>query len=121
MRRCTAYSASKGAVRLFTKSLALEVASAGIRVNYRASRGHRNGHSKDCHGGWRRKLAPHTCHHPMQRMGRPEDIAAMILFLASDEAAYVTGRRVCCRRWPDCAIEAYISGATVILSRPGIH
>ena len=28
---------------------------------------------------------------PMQRMGRPEDIAAMILFLASDEAAYVTG------------------------------
>jgi NAD(P)-dependent dehydrogenase (short-subunit alcohol dehydrogenase family) len=27
----------------------------------------------------------------MQRMGRPEDIAAMILFLASDEAAYVTG------------------------------
>jgi NAD(P)-dependent dehydrogenase (short-subunit alcohol dehydrogenase family) len=91
MRRCTAYSASKGAVRLFTKSLALEAAPEGIRVNsvhpgviqtdiQKVAMADGGENSRRIHAAI-----------PMQRMGRPEDIAVMILFLASDEAAYVTG------------------------------
>jgi NAD(P)-dependent dehydrogenase (short-subunit alcohol dehydrogenase family) len=91
MRRCTAYSASKGAVRLFTKSLALEAAPDGIRVNsvhpgviqtdiQKVAMADGGENSRHIHAAI-----------PMQRMGRPEDVAVMILFLASDEAAYVTG------------------------------
>jgi NAD(P)-dependent dehydrogenase (short-subunit alcohol dehydrogenase family) len=91
MRRCTAYSASKGAVRLFTKSMALEAAPEGIRVNsvhpgviqtdiQKVAMADGGENSRRIHAAI-----------PMQRMGRPEDVAVMILFLASDEAAYVTG------------------------------
>ena len=91
MRRCTAYSASKGGVRMMTKSLALECAAEGVRVNsvhpgviqtdmQKVATADGGGHSERIHAMI-----------PMQRKGRPEDIAAMILFLASDEAAYITG------------------------------
>jgi NAD(P)-dependent dehydrogenase (short-subunit alcohol dehydrogenase family) len=91
MRRCTAYSASKGAIRMFTKSLALEAAAEGIRVNsvhpgviqtdiQKVAMADGGESSRRIHDAI-----------PMQRKGRPEDIAAMILFLASDEAGYITG------------------------------
>jgi NAD(P)-dependent dehydrogenase (short-subunit alcohol dehydrogenase family) len=91
MRRCSAYSASKGGVRLMTKSLALETAAEGIRVNsvhpgviatdmQRSSMADNVERSSQIYAAI-----------PMGKMGRPEDIAAMILFLASDEAAYITG------------------------------
>jgi NAD(P)-dependent dehydrogenase (short-subunit alcohol dehydrogenase family) len=91
MRRCTAYSASKGGIRLFTKSLALETAAEGIRINSV----HPGVIQTDIQavamadGGEQSRKIHATI--PMQRMGKPEEIAAMILFLASDEAGYITG------------------------------
>jgi NAD(P)-dependent dehydrogenase (short-subunit alcohol dehydrogenase family) len=85
-----AYNASKGAVRIMTKSAAVQVAKDGIRVNsvhpgvmppMRTSQG---------------SAAPETrarmlAQVPMGREGRREEVAYAVLFLASDEASYITG------------------------------
>jgi cyclopentanol dehydrogenase len=85
-----AYSASKGAVRLFTKATAIQYASEGIRAN-------------SIHPGtietlmtapmlateaYRRNRMERT---PLARIGRPEDVAYGALYLASDESSFVTG------------------------------
>lgn len=86
----TSYHASKGGVRLLTKSAAIQYAKDGIRVN-------------SVHPGFvdspmterfhalpeirSRRLAAT----PLGRMGTPEDIAAGVLYLASDESSFVTG------------------------------
>lgn len=87
----SAYAASKGGVRLYSKALALEVAKQGIRVN-------------SVHPGviWTdmQKVAIEdnpdqydaiNASIPMGRMGEPDDIGNMIAFLISDRAKYVTG------------------------------
>lgn len=84
----THYSASKGAVIAFTKSLAIELASKGITVNnippgfidtpmLRAS-------PVD--------VDQQIANSPMKRAGTPEDIANTCAFLASEEAAYISGQ-----------------------------
>ena len=85
-----AYHASKGAVRIFTKAAAIQYAADGIRVN-------------SVHPGFvdspmtaARHALPEVhnlriSRTPLGRMGTPEDIAAGILYLASDESAFVTG------------------------------
>lgn len=85
-----AYHASKGAVRLLTKAAAIQYAADGIRVN-------------SVHPGVtntpmiRELMADETAGAgflagtPMGRLGRPEEIANAILFLASDEASFITG------------------------------
>ena len=80
-----AYHAAKGAVRLLTKTTALGWAQEGVRVN-------------SVHPGYidtpilgdtdRDMLIGAT---PMGRLGQPEEMAAMITFLASDEASFATG------------------------------
>ena len=85
-----AYSSSKGAVRLFTKSTAIQYASEGIRAN-------------SIHPGtietlmtaamladeeYRQDRVTRT---PLGRLGRPEDVAYGALYLASDESSFVTG------------------------------
>ena len=81
------YAASKGGVLGFTKALAMEFATSGITVNavppgFVNTEGLREA-PVDIEG-----YAPMT---PMKRPGRPENIAAAVAFLASDDADYITG------------------------------
>ena len=85
-----AYNASKGAVRIMTKSAAVQYAKDGIRVNsvhpgvmppMRTSQA-----SADPE--WRAKMLRVI---PLKREGRVEEVANAVLFLASDEASYITG------------------------------
>jgi 3-oxoacyl-[acyl-carrier protein] reductase len=82
------YAASKAGLIGFTKALAQEVASRGITVNA-VSPGMietdmTKAISEGAHDEWAKKI-------PLQRLGTPEDVAAAVRFLASDEAAYITG------------------------------
>ena len=82
------YAASKAGLIGFTKALALEVASRGITVNAVApgmiETDMTKAISEGAHEEWAKKI-------PLQRLGTPEDVAAAVRFLASDEAAYITG------------------------------
>jgi NAD(P)-dependent dehydrogenase (short-subunit alcohol dehydrogenase family) len=88
------YNAAKGGVNLLAKNMALDYAPHGIRVN------------AVCPGrvatpmpmsrlkpgdDWEAILRQWGKNIPLGRVGRPEDIAASILFLASDEASWITG------------------------------
>jgi NAD(P)-dependent dehydrogenase (short-subunit alcohol dehydrogenase family) len=93
------YNASKGAVRLFTKGVALEVASAGIRVNsvhpgiIETKMGDEvvSGFSVLGGVGENEARAQAAQIHPLGHMGQPQNIADAIVFLASDRAAFMTG------------------------------
>jgi NAD(P)-dependent dehydrogenase (short-subunit alcohol dehydrogenase family) len=85
-----AYNASKGAVRIMTKTVAVQHAADNIRANsvhpgfmpaMRTSVGSANPE-------WRAKVLKAV---PMKREGRVEEVAHAVLFLASDEASYITG------------------------------
>jgi 3(or 17)beta-hydroxysteroid dehydrogenase len=85
-----AYNASKGAVRIMTKTGAVQWARDNIRVNsvhpgfmppMRTSVG-------SAKPEWREKVLATV---PMRREGRVEEVAHAVLFLASDEASYITG------------------------------
>ncbi|WP_045732702.1 SDR family NAD(P)-dependent oxidoreductase [Pseudarthrobacter chlorophenolicus] len=80
-----AYAAAKGAVRTLTKNTALGWATQGIRVNSV----HPGFIDTPILGDTDRRLLTDTT--PMARLGRPEDVAAVILFAASDDAAFMTG------------------------------
>jgi 2-hydroxycyclohexanecarboxyl-CoA dehydrogenase len=86
------YSATKGGVIAFTKTLAREVARSGIRVNC-VSPGPTDtallGQVADASPGLREALERGI---PMRRVGQPTDIAPVVAFLASDDAAYMTGQ-----------------------------
>jgi 2-keto-3-deoxy-L-fuconate dehydrogenase len=86
-----AYCASKGAVIAFTRALAVDHVAAGVRVN------------AVCPGTvdspWVQRLVADAgesldalrARQPMGRLGRPEEIAEAVLYLASDASAFVTG------------------------------
>jgi len=88
-----AYNASKGAVRIMTKSAAVQFAEHGIRVNsvhpgmlppMRTSK-------RSADPTWRDKMIRAV---PLKREGRVEEVAYAVLFLASDEASYITGTEI---------------------------
>lgn len=88
---CGAYAAAKGGVRLFSKVVALECAADNIRCNSvhpgMIETAMQDVARRDNPEGFKQIVSAI----PMQRMGSPLDIANMNLFLASDEAGYITG------------------------------
>lgn len=84
------YSASKHAVEGLTKSAALEAAPSGVRINMVAPGPIETGMLKRFTGTDERKasLAGTV---PLKRVGKPEEIAQTIVFLASDKASFITG------------------------------
>jgi len=86
----THYNASKAAVHMLTKSLAAEWAPFGVRVNavapgYIGTELTKRGMANE---EWRKLWLEMT---PFGRVGDPSDVAAAVLFLASDAAAYMSG------------------------------
>jgi 2-keto-3-deoxy-L-fuconate dehydrogenase len=91
LRNRAAYCASKGAVIALTRALAIDHVADGVRVN------------AVCPGTvdspWVRRLVDDVgesldalrARQPMGRLGTPDEIAAAVLYLASDDAAFVTG------------------------------
>jgi NAD(P)-dependent dehydrogenase (short-subunit alcohol dehydrogenase family) len=83
------YAASKGAVDTMTIGLAKEVAGEGIRVvAVRPGLIETDIHAS---GGQPDRLSRLRTQIPMQRVGRPQEVAATIVWLCSEEASYVTG------------------------------
>jgi 3-oxoacyl-[acyl-carrier protein] reductase len=85
----TNYAASKGAINAFTRALAVELASRNVTVNAVAPGFIETDMSEAVRnkaGDLIKKLIP------MRRIGQPEDIAKVVVFLASDASAYMTGQ-----------------------------
>jgi glucose 1-dehydrogenase len=87
------YSASKGGMEMLTKTVALEVADKGIRVNGIAPGAIATDMNKDILEDEQKKKEEEK-RIPLHRIGRPEEIAKVALFLASDGASYMTGTTV---------------------------
>jgi NAD(P)-dependent dehydrogenase (short-subunit alcohol dehydrogenase family) len=98
----SAYCASKGAITLLTQALALELAANGIRVNTIAP-GHiatdmhwdnLRGQAKEKGTRFEEEVERVRAGIPLGRHGTGEDIAAVVSWLASDAAAYITGQTI---------------------------
>lgn len=87
----TNYAASKAGMIGWTKSLAAEVASRGLTVNCVAPGFIDTAMTHGLSDDQKEKLLKNV---PTGRLGTPEDIAASCVYLASDEAAYVTGQTI---------------------------
>ena len=82
------YAAAKAGVIGFTKSLAQEIASRGVTVNAVAPGFINTDMTKALN---EEQVSKMTANIPAARLGEPEDIAASVVFLASDESSYITG------------------------------
>lgn len=83
------YSVTKGGIIAFTKALAKEVALSGIRVNAVSPGVIDTEMNARLSEEDRQELAEET---PLQRIGKPEEVADAVLFLASERAAFITGQ-----------------------------
>ncbi len=83
------YSASKGAVIAFTKALAKELGPSGITVNAVAPGFIDTDMNKNISSDDRESFREET---PLGKIGTPEDVANLLLFLASDSADFITGQ-----------------------------
>lgn len=90
LRQLAAYSATKGAVSALTRSLAVEYAPFGIRVNFLAPGFIETALTERVlkNPRFSQVLLDQT---PLKRFGSPDDVARAALFLASDDSAFITG------------------------------
>ena len=91
----TAYTATKGAVEAFSRSLAIEAAEHGVRVNCIAPGLVRSeiylaaGMSNE---DYAKLLQERAAEMPLKRVGEPEDICGLVSYLASDKSSWITGQ-----------------------------
>ena len=83
------YAMSKAAMSHMTRCLAMEWGPHGVRVNSLAPGFIATAFEQEAPAGWRQRVAEAT---PLGRWGTPEDVAGAAVFLASDEAAFLTGQ-----------------------------
>lgn len=89
-----AYATAKGAIITFTRTLALEEAEKGIRVNCICPASIDTAmlrRSFESTADPEQARRNNIKRHPLGRLGTPEDVANLALFLASDEASFITG------------------------------
>ena len=97
-RTCPAYCASKGGITVMTKAMALDYARHNIRVNcVNPAIIDTPMLDREVAGARNRRLYLKQCNEeqPIGRIGKPEEVARAVLFLASDEASFVTGAALC--------------------------
>jgi glucose 1-dehydrogenase len=87
------YAASKGGMEMLTKTMALEVADKGIRINGIAPGAIATMMNIDVLGD-KKKMVEEEKKIPMHRMGEPPEIAKVALFLASEGASYILGTTI---------------------------
>ncbi len=106
-RGLAGYDASKGAMNALTRSMAVDLAPHGIRVNAVAPGATRK---PGADPRWEERFTQMAAGIPLGRLGRPEDIGAAVAFLASDAGGYITGQVL------------YVDGGlTAQLTPPGIR
>ena len=86
------FSAAKNAIMGFSRSLAMSLAPK-VRVNCIAPGWIKTAWGQAASEAWQQRVLAET---PLQRWGQPEDIARLARFLASDDAAYITGQVINC-------------------------
>ena len=92
-----AYCVSKSALDQMTRCMAIELAASGVRVNavnpgVVVTQLHRRGGMDEA--AYEAFLERSTTTHPLGRVGQPEEIARLIIFLLGDEAGWVTGETI---------------------------
>lgn len=86
------YATCKAAVAAFSKALAKDLATTGLTINCVASGPVKTEKLYKYFAAYPEKEKEYAVAIPMQRMGEPEDIANMIVFLASNDAKFITGQ-----------------------------